>query len=216
MIVLATDLSSAHGSAAILDNDRTLVSETWSERDVRGQHLFAVLPGMLSRAGLGLPDVELFAVGRGPGSYSGLRVAITAAQSLALPSRQTVHALSSGEAVAVQTGVEGLAAIVGDARRGSAWVGVFRVTGGFPACERPWTLVPIGEVSASLPDGCTAASSQWSRLGPFLEHSDRIRWVEKDVFPSAEVLGRIAMERVRRGVASEPLSPIYMHAAVAG
>ncbi len=214
MIALALDFSSARGSAALLRDGSVLSSESWNEREVHGQRVFDVLPVLLSGAGLTAAGVDLFVVGRGPGSYSGLRVAMTAAQFLALPGGRPVYALSSGEALAAEAG-DGLVAVFGDARRGSAWLGLFRVDGGIPAGERSWELVPLERLPASLPEGCTAISSQWSRLEPFLKRDGRTAWIEKDVFPRAEVLGRLALDRARRAVPSEPLSPIYLHAAVA-
>ena len=130
MIALALELSSRHGSVALLSGHEVLAEETWDEKDFRGQHVFRVLPGMLRNASVTLEAIDLFAVGRGPGSYSGMRVAITAAQSFALPGRKTVYTVSSGEALAQEIAdreTVSSIAIVGDARRGTVWFGLFEV-----------------------------------------------------------------------------------------
>jgi N6-L-threonylcarbamoyladenine synthase/tRNA threonylcarbamoyladenosine biosynthesis protein TsaB len=217
MIALALELSSRYGSAALLSGFEVLAEEIWDEKNFRGQHVFRVLPGMLRNASVTLEAVELFAVGRGPGSYSGLRVAITAAQSFALPGRKTVYALSSGEALAREIADrENISpiAIVGDARRGTVWFGLFEVRDQALVQVKSWTVLPPDKLSAELPRDTLVVSSDMQKLSPFLKGLNLKRF-EQDCFPKAKCVGQLALRKLELGQPSEPFTPIYTQPAVA-
>ena len=217
MITLALELSSRHGSAALLAGREVLAEETWDEKDFRGQHVFSVLPGMLRSASVALDAVDLFAVGRGPGSYSGMRVAITAARSFALPGGKTVYTISSGEALAREIAdrekVSSIA-IVGDARRGTVWFGLFEVRDQVLAQVKSWTVLPPDKLSEELPRGTLVVSSDRHKLSPVFKGLN-LKCLDQDCFPQAKYVGQLALRKMERGLPSEPLTPIYTQPAVA-
>ncbi len=217
MIALAIELSSKHGSAAILSGREILAEETWDEKTVRGQHVFRILPGLLAKAAVSIEAVDVFAVGRGPGSYSGMRVAITAAQGFALPGRKIVYTVSSGEALAqefMDSEKASSVAIVGDARRGTVWFGVFESGGHGLSQIKPWTVCAPEKLAAELPPGTLVASPDWHKLSPVLTAMN-LKCVERDVFPKARFVGQLALRKMEHGVPSEALVPIYTQPAVA-
>jgi len=217
MIALALELSSRHGSAALLSGHEILAEETWDEKDFRGQHVFRVLPGMLRKASLSLDVIDVFAVGRGPGSYSGMRVAITAARAFALPGQKTVYTLSSGEALAQEIAdlkkVSSIA-IVGDARRGTVWFGVFEVRDQVLAQVKSWAVLAPDKLAAELPPETLVVSPDWQKLSPVLKGSN-FKCLEQDHFPKARIVGQLALRKLELGLPGEPLVPIYTQPAVA-
>ncbi len=88
----------------------------------------AVLFGPLSEvlAGISPQEIGLILVGSGPGSYSGTRVGLAAAQGVALVAGCPVVAVPS--VIAAPSAVDGPCLVIGDARRGSYWTSW--VTGG--------------------------------------------------------------------------------------
>ncbi len=220
MITLAIELSSAQASLALLSDGQVLAGDTWNDRDVPDQELFRRLPPILAAAGVSIGSVDLFAAGRGPGSYSGLRIAVTAAQALALPSGKPFFTVSSGEALAQEIADRERAsavAVVGDARRGTLWIGVFEARGSEFATEKPWSVVRAEDLASVLPEGCVAVTPDWDRLSSVIQAhpAPRARWIAGNSCPKALWVGRIAAERFHAGAASEPPTPIYMHPAVA-
>jgi tRNA threonylcarbamoyladenosine biosynthesis protein TsaB len=221
VIALALELSSRHGSAALLSGHEVLAEETWDEKNFRGQHVFNVLPNMLRKASLSLDVIDVFAVGRGPGSYSGMRVAITAAQVFALPGKKTVYTLSSGEALAQEIIAAGqprpadaaTIAIVGDARRGTVWFGVFEIQDQVLSQIKSWTVLAPDKLAAELPPGTLVVSPDWHKLSPVLKGLD-LKCLEQDHFPKARIVGQLALRKLELGVPSEPLLPIYTQPAV--
>ena len=217
MIALALELSSRHGSAALISGHEILAEETWDEKDFRGQHVFRILPILFQNTSLSLDAVDVFAVGRGPGSYSGMRVAITASQAFALPGRKTVYTVSSGEALAqeiVNSGINSPVAIVGDARRGTVWFGIFQIGDQVLVQAKPWTVIVPDQLAAELPPGTLIVSPDWHKLSPVLKRPG-LQCLEQDRFPTAGIVGRLALRKLELGLPSEALVPIYTQPAVA-
>lgn len=220
MIALALESSSLRGSIALFTGDRLADEETWDEKEVRRQHVFEALPRLLARTSLKPEDIDLFIAGRGPGSYSGLRVALTAAQALALPGRKPVFTVSSGEALALETSEReqaSLVAVAGDARRETMWLGVFEMQNGELKTLKPWIVSAVCDVPRHLPAGCVVVSPDSSRLSAALAGLDvkHVRWIPEERYPGAAFVGKCGLAKLSRGLPSEPLTPIYMHPAVA-
>ena len=99
MRLLALETSSAIGSIALLDGADV------AERFIRTprEQTDLVLPlveDLLTAAGVGLRDLDAIAFGRGPGSFTGLRIAAAVAQGLAVSADLPVVAVSSLQALA--------------------------------------------------------------------------------------------------------------------
>ncbi|MGN8229828.1 tRNA (adenosine(37)-N6)-threonylcarbamoyltransferase complex dimerization subunit type 1 TsaB [Paenibacillus polymyxa] len=138
--------------AAALMNGRELLGESnvYGERN-HSVHVITELERLLNEEGLTRDDVDGIAVGVGPGSYTGIRIAVTAAKTLAwawgipVTSISTLHALAWGgwnrgiemkgqedKNESVNNGSSGAQAAdwivpVLDARRGQVYTGLFGV-----------------------------------------------------------------------------------------
>ena len=219
MLTLAMELSTDQGSLAILKDREVIAEQAWLEKNVRHQHLFKALPELLNRVGVRIEEIDLFAAGRGPGNYSGLRVAITTAQALALPGKKKVFTVSSGEALAAEILADRSPpslAIIGDARRDSLWYAFFEKQDDGVLQNQPWSLVRLEDLGRVLPSGCLAASPHFEQLQnvlpwPGLSHVD---WIRDNRYPTAHRVGQRALHKLELGLPSEELTPIYMHPAV--
>ena len=220
MIVLAIEMSSGENDLAILCDGRLAAHRTWNARAFHLTQLFALLPDLLKEADITAAGIDLFAVGRGPGSFSGTRVALTAAQALAMPGEKPVVAISSGVALArevVATEPGAPLAVIGDARRDTIWLGVFDGLTGAPLTPPPWTLLSLAQLGAQLPPGTRVVSPDWHRLAAHWP-VDTLRHVvapTADRCPTAVAIAHLALERHAAGAAADPLLPIYLHPAVA-
>ncbi|MBN1268928.1 MAG: tRNA (adenosine(37)-N6)-threonylcarbamoyltransferase complex dimerization subunit type 1 TsaB [Kiritimatiellae bacterium] len=215
MRILALELSTQSGSAALAEGDKLIAERTWDERAHSGQAVFAFLPALLKEAGWSLEEVDVFAAGRGPGSYSGLRMAVSAVRALALPGGKAVFCVNSGAALAHEVAIAqktGRVAVCGDARRERAWYGIFRATGGDVEREGEWGLAPADDLDQVLPADALRVSPDWSRLR--IPASPRGPWIREDRPPQARYVAELAAQRMARGVTSEPLAPIYVHPPV--
>ncbi len=204
MIVLGIELSSRQGSVALFKDGALLAERTWLGEKVRHGVLFETLETLLGEIGFSYSDISLYAVGRGPGSFSGMRMSFAVAQALALPGKTEVRAVSSGAALALAVAREAGAkriAVVGDARRGQVWYGLFEtMTNGMVELADEWQLVPYEEVA--VPDGTLVVSPEAERLVKFFPG------IGTPQFPLAQQVAELALTH------SEPLEPLYMHPPV--
>ncbi|MFH0909685.1 MAG: tRNA (adenosine(37)-N6)-threonylcarbamoyltransferase complex dimerization subunit type 1 TsaB [bacterium] len=215
MKLLAFEMSTRHASIALLGGDAPPVEETWEESRAHYETLFQAVTRLLDRAGASLKDIDVFAVGRGPGSFSGVRVALTAARAFALPFGRTVYPVSSGEALAfdiLKQHSGATVAVVGDARRGMLWLGSFRRGDGVPACVTPWTLVPVNRLAGRLAGIDFAVSSEWDRLRPIA--GDYTDCDHGSAFPTARAVGELVAAKLSRNLPADPPEPLYLHPAV--
>ena len=94
----------------------------------KADQLITIVEEILSRQDLEYRDLDLLAVNRGPGSFTGIRSAVALVRGLALATGLPVHGITSHEALAAELGGDddgGSSLIALDARRGEVYVQVF-------------------------------------------------------------------------------------------
>jgi tRNA threonylcarbamoyladenosine biosynthesis protein TsaB len=82
-MLLALDTATSQGSLALFDGRRVLTEITWRSERRHGDELFPLIDRALEMSGAGLRQVDRIGVAIGPGSFTGLRIAIAAAKGLA-------------------------------------------------------------------------------------------------------------------------------------
>jgi tRNA threonylcarbamoyladenosine biosynthesis protein TsaB len=127
VLILALDTSSPSGSLAVLRDDNLIGAVATSTSEIYSSRVFRHLEFLLAELSLRLEDFDLFAVAAGPGSFTGLRVGLTAVKGWAEVYRKPIAAISALEAVAAQSRqrVSTLVPVL-DARRGELYFGVYR------------------------------------------------------------------------------------------
>ena len=131
VLTLSLDTSSLVGSLAILRDGTLLgVVSTTSEENYSSR-MFRHLEFLLHDLSLKLSDFDLFSVAAGPGSFTGLRVGLTAVKGWAEVFSKPIVGVSALEAVAVQAlpGISPRTAVVVpilDARRGQIYCAFYR------------------------------------------------------------------------------------------
>lgn len=217
---LAVELSSPRGSLALLREGGVVEVERWMETTRHARDAFGALRTLMTRAGISPADLDAVAVGRGPGNYTGMRIALALGEALALPGGIPVIAVPSGTALARQmmeaTGAT-QAAVVGDARRGQCWLGIRSRAMTVPEGEEDWSLVFPGELAARIPADAVVASSEPARVEALLAAAGAARpegWMAEPRYPDAADVARMALERWMDGRPSDPLVPLYLHPAV--
>ncbi|TAM81807.1 MAG: tRNA (adenosine(37)-N6)-threonylcarbamoyltransferase complex dimerization subunit type 1 TsaB [Acidobacteria bacterium] len=128
MRILAIDTTSEHGGAAVCSGDACLSLVQNEEPASRyAVTLFELADRALAQAGVGFSDIELYAVSNGPGSFTGIRVGLAAAQGWAKAFERPVIGVNLLEAMVERAHpVTDWAVPVLDARRGEFFAGLYR------------------------------------------------------------------------------------------
>lgn len=160
---------------------------------------------------LDLDDVGRIVVGTGPGSFAGIRSALAFAQGFALGRPCEVLGLPSACAIAAEVYRSDPScrrlAVVGDSRRGMAWVALFEGYG----LVREVFQVPQAELATTVPEACPVTTPDDRRLDAFLRETFGARY-RGGAQPTLEGL-RLFAEANPAVLQAEPL-PIYLNPAV--
>jgi len=195
-LTLAIDTSSAHGSVALGTGDHAVGGAAFHGAQRHSTTLFPAL------AELDLPRQPLgrIVVGLGPGSFSGIRVALAAAQGLALPGNLPVVGICSAWSVARQLSHVSRLGVFADARRGEYYCTVYA----HGALERATYLIPREKAEEEASKMTLAVSA------------DPLPFIPGQCAPRAAdflALAEDAPELVR-AVFPGVLEPIYLREAV--
>lgn len=122
--ILAVDTTTEFGSIALRRRGETIAEIPIHSPDGFAHVLFGEIAQLLKRTGITLADVDCFASASGPGSFTGVRVGLTATKGLAEAMGKPVAPVSNLRALAV-FGESGRRAVILDARRGDVYAGIY-------------------------------------------------------------------------------------------
>lgn len=130
MIILAIDTASRSCSVAVMDGEAVLAEINDVSGQTHSRHLMTMVDRALSASGARLGEIDGVAVTRGPGSFTGLRIGISAAKGLAEAAGKPLVGVSSLQALAWQI-VQAEAIIIPmlDARRKEVYTARYRRDG---------------------------------------------------------------------------------------
>jgi tRNA threonylcarbamoyladenosine biosynthesis protein TsaB len=97
--ILAIDTATASCSAALLIDERVLTREGLLDRG-HAEHILPMVDELLVEAAVGLTDLSAIAFGRGPGAFTGVRLAASVTQGLAYGAGIPVVPISDLRAIA--------------------------------------------------------------------------------------------------------------------
>ena len=135
MLILALESSAKAASAAVARNGALLDLEERNDGLTHSVTLLPMAQTALERCGLLLSDVDAVAVSRGPGSFTGIRIGVSAVKGLCWGADKPAVGVSTLEAMAwnaVDAGTDGIVCCAMDARRSQVYNALFRVEGGRP------------------------------------------------------------------------------------
>ena len=219
MNFLALDTSTPRAAIALARADGAVdVAET--DPALRhGRGLIPAIRDLLRGAGLRAADLDALAVGLGPGSYTGLRVGVTAAKALAYAAGCPLVGLDSLEAIARNAPPAALlVAVAADAQRGDLFAADFRRASAGGPLERlaPTRVEPAARWAAGLAPGTLILGTGLERLAPSLPDSVRLAGPELGQ-PRGEGLAQLAGAAIASGRRDDPwfLEPVYLRRSAA-
>jgi len=214
MNILALDTSMGACSASVLRGDGAARRLSLRQERMARDHAEALMPmvaEVMAEAGLPFAAIDLIAATLGPGSFTGVRIAIAAARGLALVTHAKLFGTDSLTVMGkVRLGGGGLRsgpfAVAVDARRGMLYFGLYDEAG--KKLDGPLLIAP-DEAMSLLPDGLGVAVGSGARL--LAEAAERrghpLEAKLVELQPSAEALAEIAFAS---GETVPTLRPLYL------
>ena len=217
MNLLALDTSTDVCSVALM------IGSKMRERDISGmRHAESILPSvqaLLADGGITLGKLDAIAFGRGPGSFTSLRIGAAVVQGLAFGAGIPVLPVSSLAALAQSTDAQRVLAAL-DARMGQVYTASF--LRGEDGLMRPFGAEMVcAPNDVPLPDGMdwTGAGSGWDQFSDLLGQrlGNRLKDWLPGVYPRARGVAALAMPCLAAGeaLAPEQALPVYVRDDVA-
>ena len=166
---------------------------------------FGMIEKVLAEAKIGREEIDLIAVGLGPGSYTGIRAAIALAQGWQLARGIKLLGVSSVECLAAQAQAEkvfGRVNVVIDAQRNEFYLAAYEIsTDGWREIEE-LKILPQAEIQSR------------GNAAEILTGPELTKWFPNGriIFPRAAILAKLAAGR-NDFVAGEKLEPVYLREA---
>jgi tRNA threonylcarbamoyladenosine biosynthesis protein TsaB len=197
-VILSLDTTSEFGSIALTEGDQTVEEIPLHSPDGFGHILFQRVEQLLARHKVDVNQLDCFAAASGPGSFTGVRVGLTAVKGLAEATGKRVVAVSNLRALAF-FGTAPLRATVLDARRGEVYGAVYNDQLEIVASE---VVMKFPAWLATLPKN----DFEFVVLdfGPFRASVDPNIPVITAPRSLASAIGQIASLECRQGHASDP------------
>lgn len=218
--ILAINTTTRECSVALLSNGQSYVATEYSERGHDGIVLI-LIDQVLEQANLKKSDIELLAFGRGPGAFTGIRVATAVTQGLAVGLGVKVIPVSDLANIAYQhykTSGEKTMAACFDARMGEIYAGVFTVRDDYLSSHQNERLSKPKdwEFSDGIAVGVGNGFIEFPELIAQLQiNEDRSNF---ELFPTALASAELAVSMIKNGF--EPVDaidalPVYLRNDVA-
>lgn len=220
MPLLALDTSSDACSAAVLTPEVCFTEFELTPR-AHTQLILPMVESVLKQADLELVQMDAIAFGRGPGAFTGVRIATGVAQGLALAANKKLLPISSLAALAQQAYQQQQAQkilVALDARMGEVYWGIFQVVDGQVKLQGEEQVLSPMAIDLPTEKGWIAVGSGWAAYPELLARaSDLVLASYADWLPSAEFIAQLAWQdyQAGRAVAAEQAQPIYLRNKIA-
>lgn len=197
-MILSLDTTSEFGSIALTDCGHLVEEVCLHSPDGFGHVLYQHVEELLARHAVHVRQMECFAAAAGPGSFTGVRIGLTAAKGWAEATGKKVVAVSNLRALA-SFGSAPLRTVVLDARRGEVYAGVYN--------DRPDSVSPEAVLKVAVwletlpPGGFELISQDFSAVADLVAPA-----IPKVAAPRAlaGAIGRIAWHEFQSGHACDP------------
>jgi tRNA threonylcarbamoyladenosine biosynthesis protein TsaB len=224
MRVIALDTTTRAGSVALVNDDGVVEERAGDASRSHAERLPADIVALAGAHGVGLSEVDLFAVACGPGSFTGLRIGIATAQGLAFVRHRRIFGISVLDALAYSGSLDispgTLIAAWMDAHRREVFASLYRVgaAGPFAAARLETVDGPtVGDPASTLArwtDGLAVRPARFVGDGATL-YEDVIRNAVADAQvaphpPLAGTIGRLAVARVAEARDPAEVRPLYV------
>ena len=212
--ILALDTSTNACSVALQSGEHIFSEHCIAPRQ-HAELILQFVQSLLQQANVKLQDLHAIAFGQGPGSFMGVRIAISVAQSLAYTANVPLIAVSSLQALAQQAFLEhAFSHVVAgwDARMNGIYMGTYRLKSDCMQAELADCLVDVD--CFQWPAGAKVAVGHFWQAYPGVLPENIERF---SLWPQASAMLAIALQHYKHGQVMDPMQaePVYLRNQIA-
>lgn len=218
MKILGIDTSTKFLSIGILDN--TKIYEYNLELDRRHSSLLAVsIKRVLDALGWSPGDIDYFACGLGPGSFTGVRIGLSAIKGLGFALKKPLVGISSLDILArnarLADKTQASVVVALDAKRNLIYSSVYKYKGDTLERAAPYALVTLDEFFKKIkPSSIILGDALALYKDQILKNTRGARILEKDYwYPAGRNIVNLALERIKNKKIDDvfDIKPIYLY-----
>jgi N6-L-threonylcarbamoyladenine synthase/tRNA threonylcarbamoyladenosine biosynthesis protein TsaB len=221
MKILALETSTHLAGVAVIQDGKVVAEESSLRQRSHSEVLNVFIDNCLKKSNLTLNDIDVFAVGQGPGSFTGLRVAGNAAKTLGYCYNKplvTIDSLMLLAAMAPKSSRPVLSII--NAFKNMVYLGIFDVQGDIPKYLKGPEAVPVRELSKYVDQDMTVVGDGWEAFHEFFPEQVTAklhRTNDSHDYPQAATLGLLAELKAKANQTLDWKSflPLYIRASEA-
>ncbi|MBU4487863.1 MAG: tRNA (adenosine(37)-N6)-threonylcarbamoyltransferase complex dimerization subunit type 1 TsaB [Candidatus Omnitrophica bacterium] len=228
MITLGVDTSTEFLTVSVISGNKVLSDYNAIGRLSHSALLVPTIQKALRKARKKLKDVDLFAVGMGPGSFTGLRIGVTAMRAFSIALNKPIIGVPTLDAIAynaleLYSGHRslhngGLTPIpILDAKKSQVYACIYRIDGDRLVRNSDYLLEPVERLMKRLEgdvlflgDGIAIYKDKL-----MAEKTIKAKFIEDNRwFPKASVIAKLGLEMFKSGKRDDPydLEPLYLYA----
>ena len=216
MNLLAIDTSTKHFSLAVARDGKVQRYRSILLKKVLSDSIMPAIQGILKKAGLTLAQIDGFAVGLGPGSFTSLRVGLATVKGLAFALKKPVVGVPSLDVLALNVTGDGQVCVVCDAKRNMVYACLYQKKGDALKRKSKYLLADIKDVLKRIKGEVTFVGDGVPLFRETIEKTAgmKARFAgEKQMYPRAKHLATLALKRfeAKDYDAPETLVPLYLY-----
>ncbi|WP_439503245.1 tRNA (adenosine(37)-N6)-threonylcarbamoyltransferase complex dimerization subunit type 1 TsaB [Methylophaga sp.] len=221
MNLLALDTSTESCSAAITINGVLYQQQQMTQRG-HSTLILGMLDQLFKQADASIADIDALAFGRGPGSFTGVRIGVGVAQGIAFARELPVIPVSTLAAVA-QAAFDAFGhqniAVAMDARMDEIYAGCFQVKDGFVTLINEEKVCTAKHFFPANAEKWLGAGNGWQVYAEMLQTNFAEQLIDRqtDIYPGAATILKLAEQFYLRGefVSADKALPVYLRNNVA-
>lgn len=220
MNILALDTCTEMCSAAVIFNGNLYERSEITQRG-HSEKILAMLDAVMADAECSLSDIDVVAFGRGPGSFTGVRIGVGVAQGIAFARKLPVVPVSTLAAVAqvaIDTHSAKHIAVAMDARMGEVYTASFVAENGLAKAVDDERVCPPAMFMPANDVQWFAAGTGWAEYDTILQanFSSKIE-ATQTLLPTAAAIAKLGSDMAEQGasIAADQAVPVYLRDNVA-
>ncbi|MEK2689322.1 tRNA (adenosine(37)-N6)-threonylcarbamoyltransferase complex dimerization subunit type 1 TsaB [Bdellovibrio sp. GT3] len=221
MKILAMETSTLLGGVAVIQDGKVVAEESSQRQKSHTEIISPFVERTLETAGLRLEDIDVFAVGQGPGSFTGIRVAANAGKTYAYSFNKPMVTIDSLMLLAQQARESKLPVLaIMNAYKNMVYLGMFDCSGDEPVYLKGPAAIPVRELSQHIDRDVTVVGDGWETYHEYFPEELKLKMHLNSAFPNeplAKTLGLMAEKRAQLGQTLDWKSfiPLYIRASEA-